>query len=172
MTYHTFKCPYCNNVVGKATGDPSRIGNPLRKCPWCHGIYVDTFTEEWIMKSSWKRFKFFIEKPFGWAMITFLVVFGLLAANEIDFFICLTIGSVDFILVFIFVFFLVKEKLDIEITKSLNRTKNARYVKKLLAARLKIYPIKGVEIGTEMNEDEISYQLEIKEQIDKTFNTY
>ena len=37
MTYHTLKCPHCKNIVNRATGSPSYIGNPFRKCPWCGG---------------------------------------------------------------------------------------------------------------------------------------
>lgn len=57
MQYYTYKCPYCNMVVSREntlTKDSS--GCPLRTCPNCGKMYIDTNCDEPALRPY---------KPFG-----------------------------------------------------------------------------------------------------------
>lgn len=163
MTYYTCKCPHCRNIVKRAKGRPDDIGNPMRRCPWCGGFYLDAFTEEWVMKSPWKRFKFFVTIPFVCAFLTFMTCMLLNFIDTCMFIVSLIIGAIFSIIAFVFSFFFRKEKIDEEIKKSLQRTKNAKYVKNLLMAGVKIYRIEGVDIGTEYSDEDEDAQHALKD---------
>lgn len=147
MTYYTLKCPHCKNVVNRATGRPSYIGNPFRKCPWCGGVYVDSFTQEWATKSPFQRKKFLIDKPLSGAFLSFIVIAGLLARVEVDFLIALIVGIFGAVLIFISWTSARKSSIQEMIDKSIERTKSAKYVELLKQAGFKIYSIQGIEIG-------------------------
>ena len=173
MTYHTCRCPHCRNIVNRAKGNPSYIGNPLRKCPWCQGVYLDTFTEEWAMKSPFKRFKFFIGIPLLVAFfVSIFTVWAVGAIMGTINWIVQGIGLISAIFAFYCAYNLRKGYLSEDIDESIKRTKSASYVDTLLSAGVKIYPIKGVEIGTELDDEKSeqdSGDKNIKKQTDKAF---
>ncbi len=156
MSRYNFKCPYCGAILESGVGAPSdRLGIPFRKCFCCGKRYIKSSIEEWAMKSPWKRFKFFVEIPFYVAFLLFITVCGLfgLAEANIDFEIVLIIGAVVFILSFICAYFMRKKKVEADILLSIERTLSADYVNALLLAGIRLYPIKGVEIGTKTAKD-------------------
>lgn len=173
MTYHTLKCPHCKNIVNRATGSPSYIGNPFRKCPWCGGIYVDSFTQEWATKSPFQRIKFLIDKPLAGAFLSIIAIAGLLAMAEVHILVALIVGIVCAVLVFIGWTFARKSSIQEMIDKSIERTKSGKYVELLKQAGFKIYPIKGTEIGT-INDEENSPLLDedIKTETDSSYTLH
>ena len=173
MTYHTLKCPHCKNIVNRATGSPSYIGNPFRKCPWCGGVYVDSFTQEWATKSPFQRTKFLIDKPFAAAFLSIIAIAGLLARAEVYILVALIVGIVGAVLIFIGCTFARKSSIQEMIDKSIERTKSAKYVELLKQAGFKIYPIKGAEIGT-IRDEENSPLLDedIKNETDSSYTLH
>ena len=173
MTYHTLKCPHCKNIVNRATGSPSYIGNPFRKCPWCGGIYVDSFTQEWATKSPFQRTKFLIDKPLAGAFLSIIAIAGLLSMAEVHILVALIVGIVCAVLVFIGWTFARKSSIQEIIDKSIERTKSVKYVELLKQAGFKIYPIKGTEIGT-INDEENSPLLDedIKTETDSSYTLH
>ena len=173
MTYHTLKCPHCKNIVNRATGSPSYIGNPFRECPWCGGIYVDSFTQEWATKSPFQRTKFLIDKPLAGAFLSIIAIAGLLAMAEVYILVALIVGIVGAVLIFIGGTFARKSSIQEMIDKSIERTKSVKYVELLKQAGFKIYPIKGAEIGT-INDEEKSPLLDedIKTETDSSYTLH
>lgn len=173
MTYHTLKCPHCKNIVNRATGSPSYIGNPFRKCPWCGGIYVDSFAQEWATKSPFQRTKFLIDKPLVGAFLSIIAIAGLLAMAEVYILVALIVGIVGAVLIFIGWTFARKSSIQEMIDKSIERTKSAKYVELLKQAGFKIYPIKGAEIGT-ISDEENSPLLDedIKNETDSSYTLH
>lgn len=173
MTYHTLKCPHCKNVVNRVTGSPSYIGNPFRKCPWCGGVYIDSFTQEWATKSPFQRTKFLIDKPLSGALLSIIAVAGFLAMLEVDFLIALIVGNVMAILIFVGWTFARKSSIQEMIDMSIERTKSAKYVELLKQAGFKIYPIQGVEIGNILDEeDSFLKEEDIKTETDSSFTLH
>lgn len=173
MTYHTLKCPHCKNIVNRATGSPSYIGNPFRKCPWCGGVYVDSFTQEWATKSPFQRIKFLIDKPLAGAFLSIIAIAGLLAMAEAHILVALIVGVVGAALIFIGWTSARKSSIQEMIDESIERTKSANYVKLLKQAGFKIYPIEGVEIGTQHDENESPLQDEdIKNETDSSYTLH
>ena len=111
MTYHTLKCPHCKKIVNQATGSPSYIGNPFRECPWCGGIYTDSFTQEWITKSPFQRFKYLIDKPLAGGFLSFVATAGFLSMAEVDIIGAAFVGVAVAIIVFVSWFFVRKSNI-------------------------------------------------------------
>ena len=173
MTYHTLKCPHCKKIVNRATGSPSYIGNPFRKCPWCGGVYVDSFTQEWATKSPFQRIIFLIDKPLAAAFLSSIAIAGLLAMAEAHILVALIVGVVGAALIFIGLTFARKSSIQEMIDESIERTKSANYIKLLKQAGFKIYPIEGVEIGTQHDENESPLQDEdIKNETDSSYTLH
>ena len=173
MTYHTLKCPHCKNIVNRATGSPSYIGNPFRKCPWCGGVYVDSFTQEWATKSPFQRTKFLIDKPLAGSFLSFIAIAGLLTMAEAHILVAFIVGIIGAGLIFVGWTFARKSSIQEMIDKSIERTKNVKYVELLKQAGFKIYPIKGTEIGT-INDEENSPLLDedIKTETDSSYTLH
>ena len=173
MTYHTLKCPHCKNIVNRAKGSPSYIGNPFRKCPWCGGVYVDSFTQEWATKSPFQRTKFLIDKPLSGAFLSIIAIAGLLAMAEVDILIALIVGIVGAVLIFVGWTFARKSSIQEMIDKSIERTKGAKYVELLKQAGFKIYPIQGVKIGNILDEEDSPIKEEdIKTETDSSYTLH
>ena len=173
MTYHTLKCPHCKNIVNRATGSPSYIGNPFRKCPWCGGVYVDSFTQEWATKSPFQRTKFLIDKPLAGAFLSIIAIAGILVMAKANILVALIVGVVSAVLIFIGLMYARKSFIQEMIDNSIERTKSAKYVELLKQAGFKIYPIKGAEIGT-INDEENSLLLDedIKNETDSSYTLH
>ena len=172
MTYHTLKCPNCKKIVNRATGSPSYIGNPFRKCPWCGGVYVDSFTQEWATKSPFQRTKFLIDKPLAGAFLSIIVIAGLFAMAKLNFLIALSVGIVVAGFVFAGWTFVRKTFIQDMIDKSIERTKSAKYVELLKQAGFKIYPIKGVEIGSIQDEEFSPLEEDVKAETDSSYTLH
>lgn len=171
MTYHTLKCPHCKRILNRTTGSPDIIGNPFSKCPWCGGVYVASFTKEWVTRTPFQRKKFLIEKPLCGAFITFIVVTGLIVSIEQTVTTCvagLISGILSAVLVLICWIPSRKSSMQEYIEQSLERTKSAKYVELLKQAGFKIYPIDGVDIGSIHDEEDSPLQEDIKAEIDKS----
>lgn len=177
MTYHYLKCPHCHKSLGRITGTPNRIGDPFRRCPWCGGIYIDAFTREWITKSPFQRFMFFFSTPFMVTFLFFIFFSGMIAVcvgsgkGRVALIIILCVSSLLSIGLFVFLFVVRKKSFQETIRQSLERTKRESYVKLLQQARLKIYPIKGIEIGTIKDTEDTNKQEEndVRSEIHTTF---
>ena len=172
MTYHTLKCPHCKNIVNCATGSPSYIGNPFRKCPWYGGVYVDSFTQEWATKSPFQRTKFLIDKPLAGSFLSFIALAGLLAMAEAHILVAFIVGIIGAGLIFVGWTFARKSSIQEIVDKSIERTKSAKYVELLKQAGFKIYPIKGVEIGTNNDEDFLLHDEDIKIETDSSYTLH
>ena len=173
MTYHTLKCPHCKKIVNRATGSPSYIGNPFRKCPWCGGIYVDSFTQEWVTKSPNERIMFLIDKPLAGGFISIFPIAGLLTMAEVNIIASLIIAAICAVTICIVWTFVRKSSIQEMIDQSLERTKSEKYVKLLKKKGFKIYYIDGVEIGTDHNDDDSPLQEEkIEKEHDKSFTLH
>ncbi|MCH5148745.1 MAG: zf-TFIIB domain-containing protein [Clostridiales bacterium] len=173
MTYHYLKCPHCRHSLGRVTGHPSYIGNPIRKCPYCGGIYIDSFTREWVTKSPFSRFTYYISWPLSCAFLSYILITGILIMifkpNPSNVPYLLLSPLICIIPLFCFILKRQITNTKEEIQQSLERTKIESYVKLLEAAKLKIYPIKGVEIGTVKDYSEEGEPTEIKETLSTTF---
>ena len=173
MTYHTLRCPHCAGIVNRATGTPSYIGNPFRKCPWCGGVYIDSFTKEWATKSPFQRTKFLIDKPLAGAFLSIIAIAGLLAMAEVNPLIALIVGIAVAVLIFVGWTFARKPSIQEMIDKSIERTKSAKYVELLKQAGFKIYPIQGVEIGSLHDEEDSPLKEEdIKAETDSSYTLH
>ena len=173
MTHYTLKCPHCKSVLNWGTGSPSYIGNPFRKCPWCGGVYVDSFTQEWATKSPFQRTKFLIDKPLSGAFLSIIAIAGLLAMAEVDVLIALIVGIVGAVLIFVGWTFARKSSIQEMIDMSIERTKSVKYVELLKQAGFKIYPIKGTEIGTINDEEKFPLLDEdIKTETDSSYTLH
>lgn len=171
MTYHTLKCPHCKNIVGRGTGSPSYIGNPFRKCPWCGGIYVDSFTREWVTKSPYKRKTFLFSKPLSWAILSAFLIAGLF--SQLNVLAGLIAGVLCAVLIFILSIFVRKCSIQEMIDESIERTKSAKYVALLKQTGFKIYPIVGAEIGTiQDGEDSLLQGEDIKNETDSSYTLH
>ena len=160
MKYRTVFCPHCHKSLGKVTGTPDSIGSPFKQCPWCGRMIIDRFTNEWVTKSSFDRFMFFIKLPLAASFISFLAFAGILTliigeslTNAI--LIGIVFGSLA-LSICIFIILYVKRKSETKglIAKSIERTKSAKYVGLLRKANFDIYPIKGIEISSIMDYSE------------------
>ena len=154
MTHYDVFCPHCHKSLGRVTGRPDNIGNPLKICPHCGRIIVDKFTREWVNKSPFERFFFFVKFPLAVAFISFIALAGILtliigdSMGDSTFIIMMCVSFACAICLFIVLYRKHKSDTQRIIAQSLERTKSARYVKLLQKAHLEIYPVKGAEIGT------------------------
>ena len=152
-TYRYLKCPHCHKNLGmvKSTND---LGNPFKQCPSCRGTYIDPNTSEWVTKSPFQRFMFFLTIPLTIAVAVLAVgavisiIISSFAGGNTAFIIGLCVSLVIAIGLFVLLFIKRKSNQQEAIKKSLERTKSESYVNELKKTRLKFYPIEGVEIGT------------------------
>ena len=167
MTYQTLRCPHCKNVVDRASGYPSYIGNPFRQCPWCGKFYVHSFTREWITKSPLGRIMFLIGKPLAGAFLSMILIGGIFAMANVGMLATFILTPLFGAAVCLGWTLLRKSDVDKMAEDSLERTKSASYVQLLKKAGFKIYHIKGAQIGTQQ-EEEYPDQEEKTKKADKT----
>lgn len=156
MVYSTQKCPHCKGLLNYQTNPQKQIANPFEKCPHCGKIYKNSYKEEWLTKSPFKRVLFLIDN-----IITYLGIFASLIIAAI----VSTANSNIFIPVFIIAFVLciiggyIKAKNDyqFDINESLKRTEVKEYVKLLEKAGYTIYPIEGVKYACRKQDTENVY---------------
>ena len=87
--------------------------------------------------------------------------------------VALIVGVVGAALIFIGWTSARKSSIQEMIDESIERTKSANYVKLLKQAGFKIYPIEGVEIGTQHDENESPLQDEgIKNETDSSYTLH
>lgn len=148
MTYYTYRCPHCKNIIRRTTGYQRSVGNPVCRCPFCGEFYRDNSTNEWVTMHPISRFIYMAEKPFCGAFISFIPVAGFSVMGGLEIGMASIIGAICAIVVFIIWFFVQRIRIKKEINDSLERTKSAKYVSLLKKMGCTIYSIKGVEIGT------------------------
>ena len=155
MTRTTLRCPHCKSVLERMSGSGStQIGNPIRECPFCGGTYIHSFVREWVNMSPFERFNYWISLPLCAGFLSFVILGGvLLGLIRWESIIAIIIAFVLSVLIAIGIFFARKEKILREKQGSIYRTKSAKYVEMLKTAGLRIYFIKGVDIGSEKDDD-------------------
>jgi len=149
MIYSTSRCPHCKNVVKQQTNPPKEIASPFETCPYCKRPYINTYKEEWITKSPFKRHLFFIQNgTYARALILPMIIAGLLgfAASSVSVaWITYALGAISWLIVG---YFINKRNSERAIKASLKRTESAEYVALLKQAKYKIYHINGVKTAT------------------------
>ena len=143
MVYSTSRCPICKKVIKRETNPVHKIGVPFARCQWCGYYYRDSYTSEWITKSPFQRFFFFLNS--GVCARAFIVPVFLLIAL-----ICIFNLSREFTLIawpilstlwLIVGYFVHKKANRKDIVASLERTKDPQYLDTLKRAGYTIYPI-------------------------------
>lgn len=170
MVYCTYRCPHCNNIVGKQTNPVDKIGNPFDLCPYCGQVYKSSNKEEWLTKSPFKRLWFFIGRGcFARAIvIPFFLVFGLGLSVGINSSLLQYIYFFSFISYLVAGYFVHKNLNELNIKESLERTQDKSYLDLLKRSGYKIYPIKDYivkDIGNTFTEKNVEGQ-EIKLETD------
>ena len=143
MVYSTSKCPKCGKIVKRQTNPVHVIGNPFEHCRWCGSVYLNSYKEEWITKSPFDRFFFFLQvgvwaRAFILPPIFLFLLNYLFDMNGVIVFILWPILSIGWLVMGYFVH---KNASKNAITQSLNRTRNLEYLDSLKKAGYTIYHI-------------------------------
>ncbi|MBP3580734.1 MAG: hypothetical protein J6K12_05755 [Clostridia bacterium] len=136
MVYSTARCPSCGKVINEQRNPSYRVGNPFRQCPFCGKPYLDHYTEEWITKSPFKRFFFFIQAGV-WSR-AFIVPLLIVALVDI-----VWLWPLLSIAWLICGYFVHKKDEEKSILQSIERTQNPEYLILLEKVGYKIYPLKS-----------------------------
>ena len=159
MVYSTSRCPSCGKVIKRQTNPVHEIGDPFERCRWCGKTYLNSYKEEWITKSPFKRFFFFLQAGV-WAR-AFLVpplVFALfLSFLEIGVDILRIIWPIASIAWVVAGYFIHKKASQDDVNASIERTNNPVYLSLLKKAGYKIYPIQGYSLGDSKTETSASF---------------
>ena len=131
-TYRYLICPHCRKNLGMVNGT-NRLGNPFKKCPKCGGSYVDPNISEWVTKSPFQRFTFFLAPPLTIALVVLAVgtiLSAIIASNigNLTLIIGLCLSVVCSIGLFCLLYIKRKSKAQEWIRQSLERTKLESYM--------------------------------------------
>lgn len=141
MVYSTSKCPSCGRIIRTQTNPVKVIDIPFERCRYCGSIYLNSYKEEWITKSPFRRFFFFL--PQGvWARaigIPMLILLIPLAAFDLNEDILLVLWPILSLAWLICGYFLHKKVAQDAIAESLERTKDPKYLNLLKQAGYNIY---------------------------------
>lgn len=148
MTYHTYRCPHCNSVVGGATGDPSQIGDPFHTCPFCRKAYVDSYSKEWINMSPIQRFLYYTDRSIVLGLLSAIGISAILIIADVHMIISLVLGLCSGVLLTLLSFLIRRENILEGISRSLDRTKSKKHTEMLAKAGYRFYEINGYEYGT------------------------
>lgn len=146
-SYIIIECPLCYDLVFVERSEIQKIGVPFKLCESCKKMYKSKYTKEWITINPVSRFFYYLDP--GSISIGIFIAFILYMTIFINIALWGLIISIFLcICLYIIMFFLNKYLAAKIIEESLDRTKSANYVKELLNAGYKIYPIKNTEVGT------------------------
>lgn len=149
MIYSTSRCPHCKNIVRKQTNPPKEVACPFETCHHCKRQYINTYKEEWITKSPFKRHLFFIQNgTYARAILFPMIIAGLLGYATSSLAIMWTFYALGVAAWLIGGYFYNKNISQRAIKASLKRTESAEYVAQLKQAKYKIYHIAGVKTAT------------------------
>ena len=144
MVYSTSRCPSCGKIIKRQTNPVHEIGIPFECCHWCGKTYLNSYKEEWITKSPFKRFFFFLQSGV-WARaflippLMFVLLLSMIEFNVNILWISWPILSICWLTIGYFIHKKANQK---DIFESIERTKNSVYLDLLKNAGYKIYPIK------------------------------
>lgn len=149
MIYSKSYCPYCKAVIDRCTNPTNEIAVPFERCRFCKRIYLNSRKEEWITKSPFRRFMYFI--PSGvWAraiMLSLLFFLPLMCLLSVFFDMSsLLIGILclcHFLLYMVGAYFVRANYAKESIELSLKRTSDENYLKLLEQAGYTIYPLEN-----------------------------
>ena len=141
MVYSFSRCPHCKYFLGKKTNPEHQIACPFERCPSCKKIYKNSYKEEWITKSPFKRLYFlaFQNGTGARAFIFPILLSGLIASiNPSLAFVTWLAGST----IWLIVGYNVKKKSYHEdIEASLIRTQDEEYIALLRKEGYAIFPV-------------------------------
>ena len=151
MVYSTSRCPSCGQVIRRQTNPVKEIGIPFERCRHCGATYINSYKEEWITKSPFKRFFFFIQagvlaRAF---LIPALILSIPMAAWDMSAEALRVLWPIMSAAWIICGYFVHKKSENDDIIKSLERTKDTEYLNLLRKAGYKIYPINTTNSFTE-----------------------
>ncbi len=158
MVYSTSKCPSCGQVIRRQTNPVKEIGIPFERCRHCGTTYLNSYKEEWITKSPFSRFFFFLQAGV-WArafILPMLILTIPIAAFNWDTDTIFAVWPFLSLLWLIGGYFVHKKAEQKDIAESLERTKDLKYVNLLKQAGYSIYPIKDIVPATNASQQEIS----------------
>ena len=177
MVYSTSRCPSCGKVIKRQTNPVHEIGDPFERCRWCGKNYLNSYKEEWITKSPFKRFFFFLQAGV-WArafLVPPLVFALLLSFLEIGVDILRIIWPIASIAWVVAGYFIHKKASQDDIYASVERTNNPVYLSLLQKAGYKIYPITGYTVSDSTKSTHSSLgekKHEEKAQLDKERSSF
>lgn len=130
---HTKKCPHCKYIVGSGHGDPFKhLGSPIKKCPQCKNVYVDTDMVEWAISPAYRKLGYCFANNRIWLCLLPSMILGAAAESLLRFVVC-------FSAIFAACCLYVKKQVDEAIELSKERAKDKEYVKFLVSAG---YPVR------------------------------
>lgn len=60
MSHYWKKCPHCGRTIEDGYGLPtSSLGNPVKRCKFCHKAYTDRNVVDWETASIFRKFLFY-----------------------------------------------------------------------------------------------------------------
>lgn len=143
MVYSTSRCPTCGQVIRRQTNPVKEIGIPFERCRHCGTTYLNSYKEEWITKSPFSRFFFFLQAGV-WAraiMLPMLILFIPIAAFDLSTDVVWALWPILSLVWLIGGYSIHKKAEQEDIAASLERTKDPKYVDLLKQAGYAIYPI-------------------------------
>ena len=151
MVYSTSRCPSCGQVIRRQTNPVKEIGIPFERCRYCGSTYLNSYKEEWITKSPFSRFFFFLQAGV-WArafMLPMLILIIPIAAFDWDTDIVFALWPFLSLAWLIGGYFIHRKAEQDDIAASIERTKDPKYVSLLKQAGYSIYPIDNIPMAVE-----------------------
>ena len=151
MVYSTSRCPSCGQVIRRQTNPVKEIGVPFERCRYCGSTYLNSYKEEWITKSPFSRFFFFLQAGV-WArafLLPMLILIIPIAAFDWDTDIVFALWPFLSLAWLIGGYFVHRKAEQDDIAASIERTKDPKYVSLLKKAGYSIYPIDNIPEAVE-----------------------
>ena len=151
MVYSTSRCPSCGQVIRRQTNPVKEIGIPFERCRHCGSTYLNSYKEEWITKSPFSRFFFFLQAGV-WArafMLPMLILIIPITAFDWDTDIVFALWPFLSLAWLIGGYFVHRKAEQDDIAASIERTKDPKYVSLLKKAGYSIYPIDNIPTAVE-----------------------
>lgn len=163
-------CPHCHYTLNSGHGVPFKyIGEPIRCCPICKKIYVDSNVYEWGALNPIYKFWFYFGANNRW--IVFLLLFVFAGASHSNEKYGATIALIICIVLWIlFCCIYVNSVYKYEIEESIERCKHEGYIKKLRDANYtKLYvKSKIIKTNSMVNDDEFRDLTKFEDEVVQT----
>lgn len=159
MVYSTSRCPSCKQVIRRQTNPIKEIAVPFEKCRHCGTTYLNSYKEEWITKSPFSRFFFFLQagvwaRAFIVPVLVLIIPMSVFDLSADDIWVIWPILSLTWL---IGGYFIHKKAEKGNIAASLERTKDSNYLNILKQAGYTIYPINNIPSATYTSSQVLSY---------------